>query len=188
MGKKVGLSPRSAEKAAKVGGVIGQLRAEGKEADAADLESALNKGYDTAHKLAIKNGHIAIKKTAKKAKDSARIKSEAEAPGTIITPEAEAGENEVLAAPAPAAANSTATEEVASEPSDPAPLTPPPPPQSTPKTKTKLKLDSDTALERLDEIFTFLRSSAQDDFSSDQKQAWKKLLNQIYARGRVLGI
>ena len=69
VGKKLGISGRSAAKAAKVSEAITTLRTAGKIDDANDVEEALNKGFDTGLNAAIAKG--AIDKPKAKSKSAA---------------------------------------------------------------------------------------------------------------------
>jgi ParB-like chromosome segregation protein Spo0J len=144
VGKTLGISGRSVDKAVKVAGAIETLKADGKEAEAAEVEAALKKGYDTGYKAAVQKGLIAVTKP-KKPKKEAASKSKKE-----VTP-------------------SSADE-------DAPPV--PPAPAGEPAAKG---LDSDGALERADEVLTFLRGLKDngEEFTKAQRKNWEQMFDDI---------
>lgn len=148
VGKKLGISGKSVDKAVKVAGAIETLKADGKEAEAAEVEAALNKGYDTGYKAAVEKGLITATKPKKAKKEKASPKSKME--GT----------------PPPA--------------DEDAPPVPPAPPEM-PEMPAVKGLDSDTALERADEVLTFLRGlkEAGEELTESQRRDWASLIDQL---------
>lgn len=76
VGKTLGISGRSVDKAVKVAGAIEMLKAAGKEAEANQLEAALEKGFDTGHKAAVEMGALPKAEPKKDKKNVATASAE----------------------------------------------------------------------------------------------------------------
>lgn len=158
-GKAVGISGRSADKAAKAADAVVKLRAEGK-ADAADtVEAALNKGYDTGYKAAVASGAIPQPKARRKPS----VKKEALDETPVPIP--------------PPSDRKSIEEKVSGLPAATAQL--PPPPTIT------ARLDSDQALTFADHAVTFLRECEM--LTPEQQRAWGKLIDQLNRYRKSLG-
>ena len=157
VGKEVGLSGRTVDKAVKTADAIEKLRTDGKEEDAQDVEAALNKSIERGLKVAKAKGAVPAPKTKKKpAKKAAAKVAETAAPDATT-----AGEPESFTSADP-------TSENPSEASAPPPAEPTPP-----------HVDSDAALTHADQALTFLRSDAAKAMNNQQRRDWTKALNQI---------
>lgn len=156
-GEMLGISGRSAEKAAKASNAIDKLRSQGKDAEAAKVEDALNKGFETGFNAAVEVGVIEKPKTKKaKSKNS----------GSDQSPTS------------PASQHSESTEEI---PSDLSAY----PPQSPSQPATPPQLDSDQALTFADRAVTFLREC--EFLTPEQQWAWGKLIDQLNKLRKSLG-
>lgn len=69
VGKKLRMCGKTAEKAAKAAKASDALKAAGKTAEAAEIDAAINKGFDTGYKLAIQKGYIPAPKEKPKEKE-----------------------------------------------------------------------------------------------------------------------
>ena len=158
VGKKLGVSGRTVDKAVQTSEAIATLRAQGKTEDAEEVEADLNKGFDTGHKKAVEKG--AIKKS--------NAKEKAVRPKPKITPVPEQ--------------HSGASAKTPSEPSETPPATPAPPPP------TLKVFDSDMALTKADEVLTFLRSDAAAMLTLDQERGWREIFEQIDETRAEIGL
>jgi len=165
VGDELGLSGRTVDKAIKTADAIEKLRTEGKEDDAQEVETALNKSIERGLKVATAKGAIKAPKTRKTAAKKAAASAE---PRTDV--DASAGD-----------ADSTTAAEPTSENLSEASATPPPEP-------TPPEPDSNTALTHADVALAFLRSDAAKAMKDQQRRDWTKALKQIVACKEALSL
>ncbi len=158
-GKAMGISGRSADKAAKAHEASTALRAQGKTEDADEIDAALDKkGYDAGYQKAVEKGAIQKPKT----------KDKAAAPKAKIT---------LLPEQSPGAG--------AKKPSEPSETPPAPPEPPAPASKV---FDSDMALKKADEVLTFLRSDAAGTLTLPQERDWREIFEQIDEARKDIGL
>jgi ParB-like chromosome segregation protein Spo0J len=165
IGKTLGVSGRTVDKAVKAAEGAVKLRAEGKEDDAAEVEAALQKSIERGLKVAKAKGAVPASKAKKKPakKNTAKVSEKAD-------------DNDIHGAP-DSATVAGPTSEKPSEPSAP------PPPKPTPP-----QVDSDAALTHADHVITFLRSESAKTMKDQQRRDWTKALTQIVAGKEALSL
>jgi hypothetical protein len=157
VGKKLGISPRTVDKAVKTSEAITKLREEGKTEEADKIETATNKSFDSGYKAAVESGAIPEPKTKKKGKAS--NKATQDGPPADLQPRPET------------------TPEHTSEPS----AAQPPSAVSKPSAN-----GSDKALTYADHVITFLRGNEAKALSDHERRDWGKALDQIATCREVL--
>jgi len=178
VGEELGISGRTVDKVIKTNAAIETLRSEGKEEDAQEVESALNKSVERGLKVATAKGAIRAPKAKKKTirkPTAAAAETPDTAQATVDEPssdtKAERSDQNL------SGASATPTP-VAATPVVPAPAA----------TPARPHIDSDKALTYADHVITFLRGNDAKHLSDPQRRDWGKALNQIATCHKTLGL